>query len=262
MLLREVGRPEGGLTIIAGPPGSGRTTVFYAMLREADRAGEHVVALERRTRAHVEGTTQIVSNAYDEFGPTLERLRPDRVFFDDIAGDVGTVRPEEARLAIDLALTGVQVVVTVAAPSPTAALGRLAAAGIDLAVLRAVLRNVVGLRLVQRVCQRCREDFEVEPAVLTELGLGEGASRRIAIGIGCWECGGRGYRGNSALVEVLPLADPIMAEALCSLDSAAFEGAAREAGHRLLAEKAYAALRAGLTSPTQVSSLLPGTAAS
>src|SRR5204863_9466692 len=113
---------------------------------------------------------------------------------------------DEVRFALDLALTGRRVIVAIEAPDPIAALARAAATGIDASVLLSPLRALVGLRLVKRVCPRCREAFEATPEQSAELGLGEGgAQRRLAIGVGCWECGASGYRGRSALVEVLPV---------------------------------------------------------
>jgi type II secretory ATPase GspE/PulE/Tfp pilus assembly ATPase PilB-like protein len=246
-----------GLTIIAAPPGEGRTTLLYALLRESDRRREHVVTLERTIRARVEGATQLAAADYGPLAAALERMRPDRVFVDDLLAGPGPLGSrEEVRLVLDLALSGKRVVAAIEAPDPVAALARAAATGVDAGVLLAPARALVGVRLVKRVCPRCREDFEATPELAEELGLGElSTSRRLAIGIGCWECGGSGYRGRSALVEVLHVDDAIRERARL-LDPRQVRSLAADRGARPLPEKALAALRAGLTSVGQAEPII------
>lgn len=258
-----------GLTVVAAPPGEGRTTLLYALLREADRRRAHVVSLERTIRARVEGATQIAVADYASVATSVDRLRPDWVFIDDLLGGAGALgRPDEVRVALDLAFGGTRVIAAIEAPDPVAALARAAATGVDACVLLSPLRALVGLRLVKRVCPRCREDFEASADLAGELGLtGIGAEpawpggppaperRRLSIGIGCWECGGTGYRGRSALVEVVPV-DAELRERARSLDIRSVRALAAERGVRPLPEKALLALRAGLTSVSQVEAIL------
>jgi type II secretory ATPase GspE/PulE/Tfp pilus assembly ATPase PilB-like protein len=264
--LRSMLSLEPGLTIVAAPPGEGRTTLLYALLREADRRREHVVSLERTVRARVEGAVQMALADYGAIAATIDRMRPDRVFVDDLLAGPGPLASrDDVRLALDLALGGRRVVVAIDAPDPVAALARAAATGIDAGVLLSPLRALVGLRLVKRVCPRCREEFEASPELAAELGL-EGAPKgagpevspmRLAIGIGCWECGASGYRGRSALVEVLPV-DGALRERARSLDVRSVRALAAERGARPLPEKALVALRAGLTSVSQAEPIILG----
>lgn len=252
--LRSLLTLEPGLTILAAPPGEGRTTLIYALLREADRRREHVISLERTIRARVEGATQLALSDYGSVAATIDRMQPDRVFVDDLLAGPGPLGArDEVRLALDLALCGRRVLAAIDAPDPVAALARAAATGVDAAVLLSPLRALVGLRLVKRVCPRCREEFEAPPELAAELGLGE--VRRLAIGIGCWECGASGYRGRSALVEVLPV-DGALRERARGLDVTSVRALAAERGARPLPEKALMALKAGLTSVSQAEPLI------
>jgi type II secretory ATPase GspE/PulE/Tfp pilus assembly ATPase PilB-like protein len=242
-----------GLTVIAAPRGEGRTTLLYSLLREVDRRRDYVVSLERTIRARVEGATQIALSDYASLAPALGRMRPDWLFIDDLLPSGGLLGSrDEARLALDLALGGTRVVAAVEAPDAVAALARLASTGIEASVLLSPLRALVALRLVKRVCQRCREDFEADPELAAELGLPEGsAGRRLAVGIGCWECGASGYSGRSALVEVIPVG-VAMRERVRTFDVGAVRALASERGVRPIAEKALLALRAGLTSIAEI----------
>ncbi|HVY60601.1 MAG TPA: ATPase, T2SS/T4P/T4SS family, partial [Planctomycetota bacterium] len=121
-LLRSLLSLPPGLTVISSPPGEGKTTLLYAMLRDVDRAHEHVLSLERRMRARVEGAIQLAAPEHASLAGSAGRLRPDRVFMDDLLAGPGPLASrDEARLALDLALGGARVVVAVEAPDPVAA---------------------------------------------------------------------------------------------------------------------------------------------
>ncbi len=249
-----------GLVLVAAPPGEGKTTLLYALLREVDRAVESVLGLERAVRLKVEGATQLAGPDYSTFAGAAETFRPDRVFIDDLLAGLGPLASrDEARLALDLGLAGARVVATVGAPDVAAAAARLVAAGIDPDLLASGLSALVGIRLVRRVCGRCREEYEPPHGQAAELGLSESAfPRRLSLGVGCWECGGTGYAGRAALVEVFPAAGPVAAALRRGPDIARVRRRAAHAGHRTIPEKALAALRSGLITVSQLDPLRVG----
>lgn len=258
-LLRSLLSLPPGLVVVSAPPAEGKTTLLYAMLRDIDRAREHVVTLERTVRARVEGAIQLAGPDYAAFAAAAGKLRPDRVLADDLLAGAGPLASrDEVRLVLDLALAGARVVVAVEAPDPISAVARLAGTGVETRLLLAPLRAIAGMRLVRRICPRCREELEADAELAGALGLGDTpGARRLSLGIGCWECSGTGYRGRSALTEVIVADDPIK-DALASLDPARVRAKAAERGGRALPEKALLALRSGLTSVSQVERVTQG----
>jgi type IV pilus assembly protein PilB len=256
-LLRTLRRTEPGLVLVAGPAGAGKSTLLYGLFREADRAREHIAVLERSSGARVEGVTQLEADDFSKLSPLLRVAEPDRVFCDDVLGDPGSARArDEVRMLLDLALGGARVVTAVPGDDALDAVARLAATGIDVRLLAHALRAVVGVRVVQRICARCREEFEPDDALRERLGLG-GETRRLSVGIGCWECAGTGYSGRAALVELIPVsASRALRDAVAALDPEALGDAAEGAGAATLRVKALRALRAGLTSVSEVRGLL------
>jgi len=246
-----------GLTVVASPPGEGKTTLLYACMREVDRTRESLLSLERAVRARVEGAVQVALPDYGEAAVAIGRLRPDRVVIDDLLTGPGpAARRDEVRLAIDLALSGARVLVAVEAPDAVAAIARLAATGIETRTLLSTLRAVVAERLVKRICPRCREELEADDELAQALSLGAApGARRLSIGIGCWECAATGYRGRSGLFEIFT-ADEAVKDALALLDAPRVRARAAEKGARSLPEKAMLALRSGLTSVGQVERVL------
>jgi type IV pilus assembly protein PilB len=246
-----------GLTVVAAPPGEGKSTLLYAYMREMDRSRESLLSLERSARARVEGAVQVAADDHGATAAAATRLRPDRVIFDDLlAGKGPLARRDEVRLALDFALTGARVIAAVEAPDAVSAIARLAATGVEARALLAPLRAVVAERLVKRICPRCREELEADDELAQALSLGDTpGARRLSIGIGCWECGGTGYRGRSGVFEIY-VADDALRDALATLEAPRVRAKAAERGARSLPEKALLALRSGLTSVGQVERLL------
>ncbi len=256
-LLRTLREVEPGWIVVSGARGAGRSTLLYALFREADRAREQVLVFERTTRARVEGVTQLAAADWTVFAPLLEQVQARRVFCDDLFAVPGAATaPAELRMLLDVALCGGHVVLSVPGEDAVAAIARLLGAGLPADLLARTLRALVGVRLVRRLCPRCRKEFEPEQAVRERLGLPE-ALARLYVGIGCAECGGRGYGGQAALIELLPVAaSAAMARAVATLDREALDRAADELGVTRLRTKALRAVRAGLTPVAEVRELL------
>ncbi|GIW70913.1 MAG: hypothetical protein KatS3mg102_0455 [Planctomycetota bacterium] len=256
-LARTLLRTAPGLVVVSGPAGSGKTALLYALCREADRLREHLVMLERKTRAQLEGVAQFAAADYTALAPLIRAAQPERLYVDDLfARPEGAAEPSEVRMALELAAAGGQVVVSVPAADPLAAVARLAiAAGVEAAGIAHLVQALVTVRLVRRLCPRCRQEFEPEPELCARLGLGEEV-RRLSVGVGCWECTGSGYSGRAALIELVPVRNEALRGPLARLEAETWRRAAEQAGAVLLRTKALRALRAGLTSAAQVRALL------
>ncbi|RME74877.1 MAG: hypothetical protein D6776_04350, partial [Planctomycetota bacterium] len=156
-LLRSVAAGRPGLVLVVGPERAGKTELLYGLLREIDRAHEHVVVLERRGRTRVEGVVQLRGEDYSRFAPLVRTARPDRVLCDDLLADPGAAQaPAEVRWLLDLALAELRVACALEACDALGAVTRMAAAGFAPAVIAHALGAVLVVRRVRRLCPRCR----------------------------------------------------------------------------------------------------------
>ena len=220
-----------GLVLITGPTGSGKTNTLYSALSEILTPEKNIVTLEDPVEVQLPGITQVQVNP--RAGMTFQaglrsvlRQDPDIVL-------VGEVRDAEtAELALKASLTGHLVLTTLHTNSAVAALTRLVDMGAQPFLVASSLTASIAQRLVRKPCPTCAEAYAPSEEVLELLGLGAadlvGATPRR--GVGCPDCGGTGYRGRTAVYEVL-VVDAVLRRALLRDASEASVGAvAQEQG--------------------------------
>jgi len=200
---RALATPQ-GLVLITGPTGSGKTNTLYAGIAEVLDPEKNIVTLEDPVEVQLPGITQVQVNV--KAGMTFQaglrsvlRQDPDIVL-------VGEVRDAEtSELALKAALTGHLVLTTLHTNSAAAALTRLIDMGSDPFLVASSLSLAVAQRLVRRPCTRCAQPYLPEEDLLALLGLRteDLASATPRRGVGCSECGQTGYRGRTAVYEVL-----------------------------------------------------------
>ncbi|MFC5380659.1 ATPase, T2SS/T4P/T4SS family [Aquipuribacter nitratireducens] len=202
-LRRALAVPQ-GLVLITGPTGSGKTNTLYAGINEILDPEKNIITLEDPVEVQLPGITQVQVNV--KAGMTFQaglrsvlRQDPDIVL-------VGEVRDQEtAELALKAALTGHLVLTTLHTNSAAAALTRLIDMGSDPYLVASSLTLAIAQRLVRRPCQHCAETYRPDDDVLALLDLHasdlDGATPRR--GRGCPDCAGTGYRGRTAVYEVL-----------------------------------------------------------
>jgi type II secretory ATPase GspE/PulE/Tfp pilus assembly ATPase PilB-like protein len=164
---------------------------------------------------------------------------------------VGEIRDRAtAEAAFQASLTGHLLFSTFHAGSAVEAIGRLADMGIEPYVLRSGILAILSQRLARRLCECARPSDDPD----ARLGMPVDAVR---LPVGCAACGGTGYRGRFILVEMLTPKRTELGRAILSrTDTAALERLAIEAGMVTRWERAYQAVRAGLTSPAEIRRLL------
>jgi type IV pilus assembly protein PilB len=242
MFRRALQLPQ-GLVLITGPTGSGKTNSLYAGINAVLDPEKNIVTLEDPVEVQLPGITQVQVNP--KTGMTFQaglrsvlRQDPDIVL-------VGEVRDgETTELALKAAMTGHLVLTTLHTNSAPAALTRLIDMGADPFLVASSLALSVAQRLVRRPCPRCAAPYDPPADQLALLGLtpADLAGARVVRGTGCPECGGTGYRGRSAVYEVLEV-DAAMRRVLVKDPSEAAIGAqAKAAGMRNL--RASALLKA------------------
>ncbi len=199
-----------GMVLVTGPTGSGKTTTLYAALNEIKADEDKFITIEDPVEYQIRGITQIPVN--EKKGLTFARglrsiLRhdPDKIM-------VGEIRDTEtAQIAINAALTGHLVFTTVHANNVVDVLGRFLNMGVEAYNFVSSLNCILAQRLVRLVCEFCKKEVHYSAEELEASGLNpqEWASIPFYEGEGCIECSGTGFRGRSAIHELLELTDNV-----------------------------------------------------
>jgi len=242
-----------GMVLVTGPTGSGKTTTLYAALSEIKSIEDKIVTIEDPVEYQLKGITQIPIN--EKKGLTFARglrsiLRhdPDKIM-------VGEIRDNEtAQIAINSALTGHLVFTTVHANNVLDVLGRFLNMGVEAYQFVSALNCVLAQRLVRNICHHCKRPVKVSRAMLEESGLDLSLEQTHTFyeGIGCIECGGTGYKGRTAICELLDLSDRIREMILEKRPTSEIKKAAREEGMRFLRESAVEQVMHGVTTLREI----------
>ena len=242
-----------GMVLVTGPTGSGKTTTLYAALSEIKSVEDKVVTIEDPVEYQIRGITQIPIN--EKKGLTFARglrsiLRhdPDKIM-------VGEIRdPETAQIAIQSALTGHLVFTTVHANNVVDVLGRFLNMGVEPYQFVSALNCVLAQRLVRLICTHCKRPTKVDPKLLEESALDPALvqTHRFYEGAGCIECGGTGFKGRTAICELLDLSDRIREMILDRRPNSEVKKAAHEEGMRFLRESAIEKVLHGLTTLREI----------
>jgi type IV pilus assembly protein PilB len=242
-----------GMVLVTGPTGSGKTTTLYAAVSEIRTEEDKIITIEDPVEYQIRGITQIPVN--EKKGLTFARglrsiLRhdPDKIM-------VGEIRDTEtAQIAIQSALTGHLVFTTVHANNVVDVIGRFLNMGVEPYNFVSALNCILAQRLVRLICESCRTVVHYPAEVLEASGLDPVQWSQVAFyeGQGCIECAGTGFRGRTAIHELLDLSDRIREMILVKKPTSEIRRAAREEGMRFLRESALDKVRLGMTTLKEI----------
>lgn len=242
-----------GMVLVTGPTGSGKTTTLYAAVNEIKNDEDKIVTIEDPVEYQIKGITQIPVN--EKKGLTFARglrsiLRhdPDKIL-------VGEIRDQEtAQIAINSALTGHLVFTTVHANNVFDVLGRFLNIGVDLYNFVSALNCILAQRLVRIICPHCKTRVRYPEEYLIESGFKLEEWRDFAFyeGAGCFECGGTGFRGRTAIHELLDLSEKIREMILARRPTSEIKRFAREEGMTFLRESAIDRVKNGITTLKEI----------
>jgi type IV pilus assembly protein PilB len=242
-----------GMVLVTGPTGSGKTTTLYAALSEIKNDEDKIITIEDPVEYQLKGITQIPVN--EKKGLTFARglrsiLRhdPDKIM-------VGEIRDQEtAQIAINAALTGHLVFTTVHANNVVDVLGRFLNIGVEAYNFVSALNCILAQRLVRINCEHCRKLVRYPDSLLIESALNpdEWRGHDFTECTGCFECGGTGFRGRTAIHELLDLTDKIREAILDRRPASEINRLAREEGMTFLREAAVEKVRAGITTLKEI----------
>ncbi len=199
-----------GMVLVTGPTGSGKTTTLYAALNEIRNEEDKIVTIEDPVEYQLHGITQIPVNekkglTFDRGLRSILRHDPDKIM-------IGEIRDTEtAQIAIQSALTGHLVFTTVHANNVIDVIGRFLNMGVEPYNFVSCLNCVLAQRLIRMLCPYCKRQYQAKDQELVESGLRPEEHRQTPfyVNVGCDACNHTGYRGRTAIHELLDLSDNI-----------------------------------------------------
>ncbi len=241
-----------GLVFLTGPTGSGKSTTLYANLNEIKSSTKNILTAEDPVEYRIDGISQVQVKA--EIGLTFAnalraflRQDPDIIL-------IGEVRDlETAEMAIRAALTGHLVFSTLHTNDAVSTFTRLVDIGIPSYLVTASTRLIIAQRLVRKLCQECKEPYEVKKEDLPR-GVNI-ESPVIYKAKGCEVCNFIGYKGRSVIVEVLLVDEDIRGAVYDGKSAPEIMEIAKKKGTLTLLQSGLKRVEEGITSLEEVLSV-------
>jgi type II secretory ATPase GspE/PulE/Tfp pilus assembly ATPase PilB-like protein len=250
----------GGLILVAGPTGSGKTTTLYACLRHLNNGQRKIHTIEDPIEYAVAGLRQSQVNlkadvGFPELLRSVLRQSPDVILIGEIRDAI------TAEIAIRAANSGHLVLASVHAPSAPGAVQSLLGLGASAHFLSSALSGVVAQRLVRTLCPSCKVTFELNgaPQTFSEVGhwLQPGEGRALYGARGCPDCLHTGYAGRTGIFEVLRVTRELRALIAAGRPTGELRDKALNAGRLDLRRAALLRVARGQTNAEEVLRAIP-----
>ncbi|MES9923609.1 MAG: type II secretion system ATPase GspE [Candidatus Thiodiazotropha endolucinida] len=248
-LLEILDRPH-GVVVVTGPTGSGKTTSLYAALNYLNRPERKILTVEDPVEYNIEGVNQIQvkPNIGLDFSSALRsivRQDPDIIM-------IGEIRDQEtAQIAVQSALTGHLVLSSLHTNDAAGSITRFIDMGIEPFLLTSTVNAVVAQRLVRNLCPDCKAPYDPPPEVAARFETFPGRAT-LYRAVGCEHCSGSGYRGRSAIIEMLELSEGLRSLILQGGDKNVLAECARREGARTMYEDGVQKVMRGITTLEEV----------
>jgi type II secretory ATPase GspE/PulE/Tfp pilus assembly ATPase PilB-like protein len=241
-----------GMILLTGPTGSGKTTTLYAALQAINSPDVNITTIEDPIEYNLEGINQ--TRVHSEIGLTFAAVLRSVLRQDPDVVMVGEIRDgETAQIALRAAMTGHLVFSTLHTNDAPSALARLVDMGVEPYLVASSVKLIVAQRLVRKLCTNCRELHQPTPDELASLGLVKHpAGGSFYRPKGCARCGGFGYRGRSAVSELLEVSNGIAEAISHNLPTSELRSRALASGMRTLRQAAVEKAVRGITSIDEV----------
>ncbi len=202
-----------GVILMTGPTGSGKTTTLYALLARLNKTGTKIITVEDPVEYQMRGISQV--QIHSKIGLTFASVLRSILRHDPDVILIGEIRDSEtADIAVRSSLTGHLVLSTLHTNDAPSAVTRLTDMGVEPYLISSCVEGIVAQRLVRRVCRHCNDTYEVPESIRNEIAMTHPDRIDEATfihGHGCPACGFTGYRGRSAINEVMIMSDPLRA---------------------------------------------------
>jgi type IV pilus assembly protein PilB len=247
-----IGKPN-GIILVTGPTGAGKTTTLYSALNELNVVTDKIITTEDPVEYEIDGICQCAIN--HEIGLTFAaalrsilRQDPDKIL-------VGEVRDlETAQIAVQASLTGHIVFSTLHTNDAPSAITRLRDMGLEPYLITATVEGIMAQRLVRKICEDCRTEFEPSAEMLMELNLTPDMVRgkKFYYGRGCDRCNNTGHRGRMGIYELIVVNDDVRDLISQGVSTDQLRRACRDMGMTTLRESGLRTIYKGLTTIDEV----------
>jgi type IV pilus assembly protein PilB len=236
-----------GIVYITGPTGSGKTTTMYMALEKFRKRAINISSIEDPVERNLDGINQVQVNnmaglTFEAGLRSLLRQDPDIIM-------VGETRDAEtAAISVSAAITGHLVLSTLHTNDALASIVRLEDMGVPPYLVGNSLVGLVAQRLVRKICPHCMEEYEASDLELLTLRETSDRVRTLRRGRGCHVCNQTGYKGRTAVHEIVPV-DRKMQRMIAESAplSSIYEYARKESGMVTLRERAHDLVVSGVT---------------
>ncbi|MDQ6930799.1 MAG: GspE/PulE family protein [Candidatus Eremiobacteraeota bacterium] len=250
---RRISHAPHGFVIVCGPTGSGKTTTLYATLAERNLQTQNLCSVEDPVEIRISGVSQVQVNL--RAGLTFASALRSFLRQDPNVIMVGEMRDcETANVAVSAALSGQLVMTTLHSNDSVTAIDRLLELGVERHAIASAVTGIVAQRLVRKLCVACREPRAVGLKHATRFGLQDGV--RIFEARGCSKCSQAGYRGRTAIFELLLVNDTIRDAIAKGASTVSIGALARAAGHAPMVVDGHQKVLAGTTSIEELQRVL------
>jgi type IV pilus assembly protein PilB len=242
-----------GMILVTGPTGSGKTTTLYSALSELNKESENIMTAEDPVEYNFMGINQV--QMHEEIGLTFAsslrsflRQDPDIIM-------VGEIRDfETAQIAIQAALTGHLVLSTVHTNDAPGTIGRLIDMGVEPFLIASAIILILAQRLIRKICSECKEQIQVHPQLLIDLGIPPDEVKTFPVfkGKGCPICSNTGYKGRLGLYEVMLMKEEIKELILSRASTSEIKKEAVRLGMKTLRQSGIHKIRTGATTVDEV----------
>ena len=243
-----------GIILITGPTGSGKSTTMYAALKQLNTPERKIITVEDPVEYQMEGVNQI--QAKPQIGLTFASALRSIVRQDPDVIMIGEMRDlETAKIAVQSALTGHLVLSTLHTNDAAGGITRLLDMGLEEYLLTSTVNGILAQRLVRKLCPACKVASIAEPEIVNNLNLRRFTDEADIVlykPVGCSACAGMGYRGRLAIIEFLPMTDPIRKLIMAHEEAGAIQKLAVIEGMQTLYENGLVKVIQGITTLEEV----------
>ncbi len=240
-----------GMILVTGPTGSGKSTTLYSLIKVLNNSSVNITTIEDPVEYKILGINQIQVNAQTDLTfakglRSIVRQDPDIML-------VGEIRDlETAEIAVNAALTGHLLFSTFHANDAATAIPRLLDMGIEPFMMASSLELLIAQRLIRKICTQCRVSFtaslsEMEKIVPNSKRFFPKNTISLYKGKGCDNCGNTGYKGRTAIYELIPIEEEMQDLILKNPSTQEIQALARKSGSCSLFEDGLDKVNAGVT---------------
>ncbi|NOR15007.1 MAG: type IV-A pilus assembly ATPase PilB [Candidatus Aminicenantes bacterium] len=242
-----------GIVLVTGPTGSGKTNTLYSAISTLNSMEKNIMTAEDPVEFYIPGINQV--NIKEEIGLNFSTILRSFLRQDPDIMLVGEMRDfETVDIASKAALTGHLVFSTVHTNDAASTVVRLVNMNVEPFLVADSVCMIVAQRLVRRLCKKCRAKHNLTPEALMDIGFQEQEASKVKIykPNGCQECHNTGYKGRTALFEVMEVTDAIKDMILSRASSREIKKMAMEQGMSTLRRSGLVKIKAGVTSVEEV----------